>query len=309
MRLPPVSSRKRVVQARGDLLGRQQPDPRRRQLERQRDAVEPRGRSAATAAAFRSVEREARLRGRGALDEEARRLGPGQRRRPPAGRPPGRGSGQRRARARRSRRRCPAARGWWPACARRGRRAAARRRARRRRRAGARSCPAPAAAACRRSQADERLDERRGRAARAGRARAATACGDAAPGRPAAPARPARRRRDSPSGRRSRRRQRQPRLADPARAGQRQQSRRRAAVPRPRRSSRSRPTKLVKARGKRGDDAGNARPLSSSRRAEPSTGAILPYRPPTWLGLPIRPRDLKPQQMVRTVDVSSGAAS
>ena len=90
-----------LVQPPVDLLHRQRPHPRRRQLERQRNAVQPTGRSGATAGAFCARDRELRQVGLRPLDEQPHRLA--RRQRLPARRRASDRAGRARARDRSSR--------------------------------------------------------------------------------------------------------------------------------------------------------------------------------------------------------------
>ena len=157
---PPVSSGSRSLQPGQQRRRRQHLDPRRRQLDRQRQPVQPGADRRHRRRRSRSVEREVGLRppapaatksataADGASVRGAGSPGPG--RAAPAAAPGTRCSPRRRA----------AAPGWWPAPCSRGAGGEQVGHERRRRRRPARSCPAPAAAARSRRNAARRSAQR-----------------------------------------------------------------------------------------------------------------------------------------------------
>ena len=242
VRPPPVSSRKRSSRRAAICSTREHAHARGRQLERQRDAVQAgadlgrrRARSArsartpGSAARARSTNRRTASDSRdgAATDGDSARSGTAS-------------DGTRQVDlARRCQRLAAGGQDAQP-----GRPAAAPRRARRRPRPGARSCPAPAAAA--RCAGARRASSASGRP---GCSRTPSDGGDGLRhqrrGRPAGPAPPARRRRRTRRARPARDLERQAGLADAAGAGQRDQPAGSHEQRATSASSRSRPTKLV----------------------------------------------------------------
>ena len=175
VRLPPVSSRNRSSSRSATCCDGQRPQPRGRQLDRQRQAVEPRGRSRTTASTVSASRAKSGRTACGPVDEQRGPTGTASA--SSTDRPAG-GSAQRRHRAQRlagDAERLPAG-GQDPQPRRPAR--AARRPARRPRRPGARSCRGRAAARGRpapRRAGRWRRPARPGRSARSGWSRAARA--------------------------------------------------------------------------------------------------------------------------------------